>query len=153
MKRWTTALILLTAIPASPAFAADAQTAPDNAHLQAGAAIYQETCTACHGGDGRGERSIFPTLAGSAVVQQKSAEGLIRAVLAGAQSVQTVRAPTGAAMPSFAWRLNDAQVADVVTYIRSSWGNQAAPVTAAMVAPIRARLRKAAGLRDLPTGN
>jgi alcohol dehydrogenase (quinone), cytochrome c subunit len=32
-------------------------------------------------------------------------------------------------MPSFAWRLNDQEVADVVNFIRSSWGNQGAPIT------------------------
>ena len=44
-------------------------------------------------------------------------------------------------MPSFAWRLNDAQVADLLTYVRNSWGNGAAPVSADSVGKIRARLR------------
>ena len=66
---------------------------------------------------------IFPPLAGNPVVQQAGADTLIRVVLAGTQAAQTERAPTAAAMPSFAWRLNDAEVADVLTYIRNSWGN------------------------------
>jgi mono/diheme cytochrome c family protein len=44
-------------------------------------------------------------------------------------------------MPSFAWRLNDAQVADLLTYVRNSWGNAAAPVGADEVATVRTRLR------------
>jgi len=63
------------------------------------------------------------------VVQQQSADSLIRVVLAGTQSAQTARAPTAAAMPSFAWRLNDVEVAAVLTYIRNAWGNAAAPVS------------------------
>ncbi len=60
MKAW--ALILIMGFAASPSIAADAQiiAAPDNAHLQAGAAIYQDNWTARHGRDGSGEKSISP---------------------------------------------------------------------------------------------
>jgi mono/diheme cytochrome c family protein len=40
-------------------------------------------------------------------------------------------------MPSFAWKLNDQQVADVATYVRNSWGNRAPPVSANQVADLR----------------
>jgi alcohol dehydrogenase (quinone), cytochrome c subunit len=43
-------------------------------------------------------------------------------------------------MPAFAWRLDDQEVADVVTFIRDSWGNQGKPITASEVT----KLRKAA---------
>lgn len=46
-------------------------------------------------------------------------------------------APSTIVMPPFGWRLNDAQVADVVSFIRASWGNAAAPVSAADVAKWR----------------
>ena len=62
-------------------------------------------------------------------------------LLAGARAAQTRDTPTAPAMPSFAWRLNDQQIADVLTYIRSNWGNQAAPVATDRVTAIRARLR------------
>lgn len=152
MKVRAAALILTMGFAALPSIAAP-DAPPSDTHLQAGAAIYQDNCMACHGSDGSGEKSIFPPLAGNLVVRGASAERLIRVVLAGAQSIQTARAPTGAAMPSFAWRLNDAETADVVTYIRSSWGNQASAVSADMVAPLRARLRKDVGLPELPAGN
>jgi mono/diheme cytochrome c family protein len=40
-------------------------------------------------------------------------------------------------MPSFGWILNDDQVAAVLTYVRNSWGNAAAPVTASTVSKAR----------------
>jgi mono/diheme cytochrome c family protein len=43
-------------------------------------------------------------------------------------------------MPSFAWKLSDAEIADVSTYLRNSWGNQAAAVSAAEVHGVRHRL-------------
>jgi mono/diheme cytochrome c family protein len=48
-------------------------------------------------------------------------------------------------MPSFAWKLTDQEIADVSTYIRNSWGNQAAAVSSGKVADLRKRL----GLRTL----
>ncbi len=113
----------------------------DDPAMQAGAKLYQNNCTACHGADGRGERLIFPPLAGNAVLVQPSAESLARVVLTGAQAVATKTAPTRPSMPSFAWKFNDAEVADLLTYVRSSWGNAAGPVSAASVARFRASLR------------
>jgi mono/diheme cytochrome c family protein len=109
--------------------------------MQAGAMLYRNNCGACHGGDGKGERLIFPPLAGNAILIQPSAESLTRVVLEGAQAAGTKTAPTAPSMPSFAWKLDDAQVADLLTYIRNSWGNAAAPVSAESVGKIRASLR------------
>jgi len=66
---------------------------------------------------------------------------LIRVVLAGAQAVATKAAPTEPSMPSFAWKLNDRQLADLLTYVRNSWGNQAGAVSEKDVAKVRASLR------------
>ena len=43
-------------------------------------------------------------------------------------------------MPSFAWKLTDQEIADVSTFIRNSWGNQAAPVAASDVSALRKKL-------------
>jgi len=75
------------------------------------------------------------------VVRQDNADTLVRLVLAGSQGAGTRWAPTRPAMPSLAWRLNDQQVADVLSYVRGNWGNQAAPVAADTVGGIRAALR------------
>jgi mono/diheme cytochrome c family protein len=113
----------------------------DDARMRAGAAIYDENCQGCHNRDGSGQNVIFPPLAHNPIVQQPNAETLIRVVLAGTQAAQTAHAPTAPAMPSFAWRLNDAQVADVLTYVRNSWGNATGAVSADRVRNIRSALQ------------
>jgi mono/diheme cytochrome c family protein len=115
--------------------------ANDNA-MRAGAAIYKDSCAACHKDNGSGELHLFPKLAGSALVQQDDATTLAHVVLSGTRAVATNGAPTGPAMPSFDWRLNDAQVAAVLTYVRNSWGNAAGAVPASAVADQRAALAK-----------
>ncbi len=112
------------------------------AQMQAGARIYQVSCAACHGGDGKGS-AIFPPLAGNPIVTQSSPETLARVVLAGAKGAATVKSPTGPAMPSFAWRWNDEQVAAVLTYIRNNWRNVAPAVSADTVTKIRTSLHSA----------
>jgi mono/diheme cytochrome c family protein len=107
--------------------------------MLAGATIYENNCVGCHGRDGKGENLIFPPLAGNAILIQSSIESLTRIVLEGAQAPGKT-APTAPSMPSYAWKLNDAQLADLLTYVRNSWGNAAAPVTAASVGKIRAGL-------------
>ncbi len=108
--------------------------------MQAGAAIYADNCAACHTSGGGGIARMFPALKGSAVVQSDSPTTLLRVVLIGAQAADTAAAPTGPAMPPFAWKLSDAQVAAVTTYIRNAWGNAASPVTEAAARDLRGRL-------------
>jgi mono/diheme cytochrome c family protein len=79
-------------------------------------------------GTGTGEVHLFPRLAGSALVQSDDSTTLVRVVLQGTRAASTSGAPTAPAMPAFDWRLNDAQVAAVLTYIRNSWGNAASSV-------------------------
>src|ERR1700730_5171051 len=115
--------------------------AGDNA-MRAGAAIYKDSCAACHRDAGTGEVHLFPRLAGSALVQSEDPTTLVRVVLQGTRAVSTSSAPTAPAMPAFDWRLNDTQVAAVLTYIRNSWGNAAAAVSASAVASQRESLAK-----------
>jgi mono/diheme cytochrome c family protein len=114
----------------------------DDPHMKTGLAIYQDNCMGCHNADGKGQNALFPPLAGNPIVRQSSAETLARVVLAGTQSANTKYAPTQPAMPSFAWRLDDQEVADVLTYVRSSWGNGAAPVSSGAVAQVRGGLSR-----------
>ena len=124
--------------PAKPAPVA----AGDNA-MRAGAAIYKDACAACHRDGGTGESHLFPRLAGSAVVQSDDPTTLVRVVLQGTRAVSTKTMPTAPAMPAFGWRLSDAQVAAVLTYVRNSWGNAAAPVPPGAVASQRPALATA----------
>jgi len=110
--------------------AQSAPIAPDQPVMKAGAQIYADECSACHTSNGKGVPALFPSLAGSPVVQQSDPASLLHVVLRGALSVGTAPAPTAPAMPAFAWVLNDDQVAAVVTYIRNSWGNSAPAVSA-----------------------
>jgi mono/diheme cytochrome c family protein len=116
--------------------------ANDNA-MRAGEAIYKDSCAACHRATGSGEAHLFPRLAGSALVQSNDPTTLVRVVLQGTRAVSTAGMPTAPAMPAFDWRLGDAQVAAVLTYIRNSWGNAATAVSPGTVAKQRTSLAKA----------
>ena len=78
----------------------------------------------------------LPSLKGNPVVQTEDATSLIHIVLTG-NTTPAVRAVSNITMPPFGWRLNDQQVADVVNFIRTSWGNSAKPVSASDVADVR----------------
>jgi mono/diheme cytochrome c family protein len=116
--------------------------AASNNVMRAGAAIYKDSCAACHKDTGEGEANLFPKLARSALVQSDDPTTLVRVVLRGTRAVSTADAPTAPAMPAFDWRLGDAQVAAVLTYIRNNWGNAAGSVSAGAVAGQRAALAK-----------
>jgi mono/diheme cytochrome c family protein len=102
-----------------------------------GAMVYLNNCNACHRSDGTGADKTFPALAGNSVVNAKDPTSLIRLVLAGSAMPSTAKAPSPIAMPDFGWRLSDADVASVLSFARSSWGNQGEAVTAAQVAKVR----------------
>lgn len=111
-----------------------AAIAADDPQMQAGAAIYADTCKGCHTAAGTGISTIFPALAGNSSVQQKDPTSLVRVIVEGSKSAATDAEPTGPAMPSLGWRLSDEQIANVVTYIRNNWGNRAGRVSASDVA-------------------
>lgn len=110
------------------------------AQMKSGAVLYDISCAACHDRNGKGSL-IFPALAGNPNVRQVRAETIVRMVLAGGKGAATAKAPTGPGMPSFAWRLNDSQVADILTYVRNNWGNRAPAVSPETVGRIRSALR------------
>jgi len=105
--------------------------------MKVGANIYADECSGCHRANGQGAAGLFPALDRSSVVQQTDPTTLMHVVLRGALSVGTDKAPTAPAMPEFGWLLNDEQVADVLTYIRNSWGNAASSVSASEVSKAR----------------
>jgi mono/diheme cytochrome c family protein len=108
----------------------------EDPRMVTGAAIYRDTCRACHGAAGQGVKDLIPRLAGSEVLRG-DAIGPIALVLQGGKAGATTANPTAPAMPSLGWRLNDRQVADVLTYARNSWGNAAPPVDPAAVKALR----------------
>jgi mono/diheme cytochrome c family protein len=68
------------------------------------------------------------------------AETVVRTVLAGGKAAATPQTPTGPGMPSFGWRLSDEQVANILTYVRNNWGNQAPAISPETVRRIRSEL-------------
>lgn len=106
----------------------------------AGARTYIDNCAACHRTDGKGYAQTFPALAGNQALQEELPDSLINIVLRGQTLHGVNQAPTAYTMPGFAWRLDDQEVADVLTFIRTSWGNQGQPVDASAVAHYRAKL-------------
>lgn len=109
-----------------------------------GAQEYVDNCAACHRLDGKGYARTFPALAHNSAVLSDDPSSLISIVLKGGQAPVTHSAPTGLTMPDFAWRLSDKQVADLLTFVRGGWGNNAAPVTPDQVKEIRETLPPAA---------
>ncbi|MGB3345383.1 MAG: cbb3-type cytochrome c oxidase subunit II [Aequorivita sp.] len=97
-----------------------------------GAALYKQTCAACHQDNGKGIAGAFPPLAGSSIVNKEDTELLIRIVLQGYNA-----RPDYGVMPPFGDQLNDAEIAAILTHERSSWGNDAAEVKEEDVKKIR----------------
>lgn len=102
-----------------------------------GAQTYLDNCAACHRSDGEGYRDTFPQLAHNPALLSEDPSSLISIIINGSRTPMTVSAPTGLTMPDFGWRLSDEQVAQVASFVRSSWGNQAPAVTAEQVREIR----------------
>ena len=126
------ALLLGTALAASAASTASAQAPSD------GKKIFGATCAACHQATGEGVPEKYPPLAGSEWVTGDEGR-LVRVILHGLTGDVEVEGETfNGAMPAWGPTLSDPDIAAVATYIRSSFGNKAAPVSAATVAQIRA---------------
>jgi mono/diheme cytochrome c family protein len=131
--------------PPQPAAAVSVQPlAATDPVMQAGQAIYADNCASCHTFSGEGIAHLFPALKGSAGVQSAEPATLLRVVLTGAQAADTDAAPTGPAMPPLGWKLSDAQVAAVITYIRNAWGNAAGAVSADQAGKARQKLSQRA---------
>jgi alcohol dehydrogenase (quinone), cytochrome c subunit len=123
-----------------PAYAYDNATteALRSRHFEEpGAAVYAGHCVSCHGSDGRGFSPYLPRLAGNPTVLDTDPSSLINIVLNGSTPLVVKGTPDAYRMPQFRVQLTDQEIADVVTFIRAGWGNQAPPVTPAQVAPLR----------------
>jgi mono/diheme cytochrome c family protein len=127
---------------ASPASAAAAvASAPD------GRQLYQR-CAVCHQPTGAGVPGTFPPLAGSEWANAANAALPIRIVLHGLQGPVTVKGQKfNGTMPAFGTGqpMNDADVAAVLSYVRSAWGNKAGAVAAEDVAKERAATASQSG--------
>jgi mono/diheme cytochrome c family protein len=102
-----------------------------------GATVYTGTCANCHGFDGKGFGPYTPALAGNPVVLDNDSSSLINLVLNGSNPLVVKGTPDSYRMPQFRQQFSDQEIADVVTFIRNGWGNQAPAVAATDVAKLR----------------
>lgn len=96
-----------------------------------GKTVYDGQCSSCHGLNGEGKPPHYPPLAANQSIQMESAVNPIRMVLNGGYPPGTEKNPMPYGMPPFAVTLSDNEVAAVVTYIRTAWGNRGTAVSAA----------------------
>lgn len=121
--------------PAAPALATE-----NALYNTRGGLGYVQFCATCHRRDGRGVGNVFPTLAQNDSVQAKDPTTVIHLALSGWQSAVTQSTPRTFGMPSYA-TLSDAELADILTFVRTQWGNRGEPVSSRQVARVRAELK------------
>jgi mono/diheme cytochrome c family protein len=129
--------VYLKDVPAEQARAAAKTTDIDKQAWSRGEALYVDNCTGCHMENGAGVAQIFPSLKGSSAVQAKLPDTVTHILLAGAKTAATPGKPTGFAMPAFARKLDDKEVADLVNYIRNAWGNHSSLTNQNAVSKVR----------------
>jgi cytochrome c oxidase subunit 2 len=96
-----------------------------SASTKTGAAIFASHCAVCHQPNGKGT-DVFPALAGSKVVTAADPTAMITRIEHGKDM-----------MPSWRGKLSNAEIAAVATYVRSSFGNAAGPVSESDVAAVK----------------
>jgi mono/diheme cytochrome c family protein len=132
-------------LKALPAHSGEANTSTENAGVAEaqsslaplGKKIYDAQCAVCHADGGEGKPPNFPPLANNQSIQMTSSVNPIRMVLNGGYAPGTMKNPMPYGMPPFAQSLSDVEVAAVVTYIRTAWGNHGTPVTVQEVNTLR----------------
>ncbi|MCA3231181.1 MAG: cytochrome c, partial [Cupriavidus sp.] len=102
-----------------------------------GARQYATFCMPCHQSTGKGFARVFPPLAGNPTVVDPNPASLVNLLLDGAVTARVETAPTDYHMPGYGWTLDDQELANLLTFIRGSWGNRATPVTPEAVAERR----------------
>lgn len=142
-------ILFLSLVGLCPIHARADIPAGSQAQRMAGQKIYMVSCFACHQANGQGMPDMFPPLASSDWVQAGKPDRVVRIVIHGMVGPLHINGEAFSSpaplMPAQA-HLTDQQVADVLTYIRSSWGNDAGAVSADQVSAIR----KAEASRSTP---
>jgi mono/diheme cytochrome c family protein len=101
-----------------------------------GSQVYNARCASCHQSDGQGISGVFPPLVGASWVENKGQ--IIRILLHGMQGEMTVRGEVyNGIMPAWGNILSDAEIAAVITHVRSAWDNDYGEVTTEEVAAVR----------------
>ena len=122
--------------PAAPAEAGPFVKASDD-QMKRGAAVYARTCIACHQPTGMGLPPVFPPIANAPIVVGNP-ELPSKFILQGLMGPITVNGTTYNSMMPPVAGVSDGDIADVLTYVRQSFGNQGNPVSADQVKAVRA---------------
>ena len=123
--------------PAAPAASSNVFVKASDEQMKRGAAVYARTCIACHQPTGLGLPPVFPPLANAPIVAGNP-ELPVKFILQGLMGPITVNGMTYNSMMPPVAGVSDADIADVLTYVRQSFGNKANAVTANQVKAIRA---------------
>jgi alcohol dehydrogenase (quinone), cytochrome c subunit len=105
-----------------------------------GAAVYEQACARCHRSDGAGAAMKYPRLAGNPAVLADRPDSLMRLLLQGGHAPSSDYGPLPKEMPAFGAKLTDTEIAHVLTFVRSSWGNDAPQVSERDVQKMRRAL-------------
>jgi mono/diheme cytochrome c family protein len=115
------------------------QKSPFRMSMDSGKVIYARQCASCHRSDGLGSADACPPLDAVVIVGDKT--NLVQIVIEGLSANETKNGKTySRAMPP-GTELNDQEVADVLTYIRNSFGNNASAVKVSVVKSARGKLK------------
>jgi len=131
--------------PVSEARAAAASgTLTPEQQIKAGEARFTGTCSVCHQANGRGLPNVFPPLAGSdfLMADKQRSIGIVLNGLSGKVSVNG--AAFDSVMPPMS-QLNDDELANILTYVRNTWGNSGEAVSAAEVKAVRDSTKRPEG--------
>lgn len=122
-----------------PAVAIEPAKAPDTLFTTRGGLGYTQFCADCHRPDGGGVTGMFPPLNGNPGITAANPTSLLHITLTGWQTAETATHPRVWTMPGFA-RLADDEIAEILSFVRSSWGNDAPSINPAQVASLRKQL-------------
>lgn len=114
------------------------QAASDSAFDSAAGHLYATRCASCHGLDGKGQAPWMPPLAGAVSALTTAPDSAINISLNGSLRVVAAGVPDAYRMPAFREQLSDTEIAQVLSFVRGTWGNRGGEVDAQSVAKLRA---------------
>lgn len=124
---------IATYLRGMPAAAPASGSAPSSEQLAAGKISYTVHCGSCHLPTGLGDKGLGVTLAGNSIVQAADPSSLINVILYGPRLPPPPFVSERTRMKPFGKRLSDEDIANLASYVRASFGNQAGAVTPAQV--------------------
>lgn len=114
-------------------------TVPENLFTTRGGLGYVQFCVDCHRQNGAGVSGIFPPLNRNPTITSSNPATLMHIMLTGWKTTETVAHPRVYTMPGFS-RLSDKELAEIISFIRMSWGNSAKAVSTHEVRKMRDEL-------------